>query len=116
MIGLMVICLRTQKTLPSQVRTCTASGTSQMRSNGTIPSIETGQGCSTVSPVCCQHGRNAMVLKDGEEEDKKGLVWSHLQAEIAQNEAARGKLALDMPAQLSFAQEATGVGEEGENK
>lgn len=57
-----------------------------------------------------------MVLKDGEEEDKKGLVQSHLQAKIAQGKTARGKLALDMPTQLSFAQEATGVGEEGENK
>lgn len=74
MIGHIVICLRTQKTLLGQVRTCTASGTSQMKSNGKIPSIETRQGFSTVSRGCCQHGRNAMVLKDGEEEDKKGLV------------------------------------------
>lgn len=74
MIGHIVICLRTQKTLPGQVRTCTASGTSQIRYNGKSPSIETHQGCSTISPGCCQHGRNAMALKNGEGEDKKGLV------------------------------------------
>lgn len=64
-----------------------------------------------------QHCGNAKVLKDGQEGDKKGLVQSQLdQGELAQGEAVRGKLALELPIQLSFAQEATGVAEEGENK
>ncbi|XP_059107519.1 homeobox protein Rhox5-like [Peromyscus eremicus] len=69
-----------------------------------------------------QHGRNAVVLKAGEEGGKKGLVQSELaQGELGQGELALGKLAPSKPAQEELAQsgltqEATGAVEAGENE
>ncbi|XP_037057621.1 paired mesoderm homeobox protein 2-like [Peromyscus leucopus] len=69
-----------------------------------------------------QHGRNAMVLKAGEEGGKKGLLQSGLaQGKLNQGKLALGKLAPSKPAQKELAQsglaqKSTGVVEEGENE
>ncbi|XP_036031770.1 rhox homeobox family member 2-like, partial [Onychomys torridus] len=76
----------------------------------------------TVEDQQQQHGGNAMVLRPGEEGDKKGVVQSQLaHGELDQGELALGKLAPSKPAQEDLAQsslhqEATGVVEEGGNE
>ncbi|KAM7338409.1 hypothetical protein ACRRTK_001893 [Alexandromys fortis] len=69
-----------------------------------------------------QHGGNAVVLKAGEEGDKKGLEQSKPtqgeldEGKLAPGELAEGKVAQEEPAQCSLAQEATEEGEEGDIK